>query len=172
MDNERLLEGALSKSSLPALINLTVKVLARSGYGDIEVLGRRLNWQKSKLGGCELLCRSFIGNIELRVIVKVIRDFARTRMLDEMAGAMDRLGADLGLLVTTGKLGVSVGSKAKLHIKSRIHVVDVKLLAEMLRYYRIGVRPDGSPDYAFFGSLEAKAKQFESLLLAHGRNSW
>ena len=91
-------------ASLHATLLLTVQALSRSGFGEVQILDRRLPRQRSRLGGCELMCRAQLGTVPLAVAVKLVKDTVRTRMLDELAGAVDRTGADLGLLVSTEDL--------------------------------------------------------------------
>ncbi len=90
----------------------------------------------------------------LKVIVKVIKDSVRTRMLDELAGAIDRTKADFGILVSTEPLGIKVSGVPDLYTKSKIKLIDGILFAEMLTKFRIGVRPNGDVDYVFFAELE------------------
>lgn len=143
------LEGALQGLSLHSLLITTSKALTRAGFGDVQVLDRRQNRQKSRWGGHELLCECRIGNLPAKVIVKVVRQEVRTRMLDELAGAVRRRDADLGLLVTP--FACRMGFR---YPGSRVEVVDGPKLASLLAEHGVGVRPSGTPDYAFFEELE------------------
>ncbi len=143
------LEGALRGLSLHALLMTVSKVLARAGFGDVQVLDRRQNRQRSRYLGHELLCEGRIGTIPVSVVVKVVRDEVRTRMLDELAGVVRRRSADVGLLVTP-----YASRKGAEHPGSRVEVLDGPRLAALLRQHGVGVRPSGDPDYAFFAALE------------------
>ncbi len=168
MKQEQALQGTLQGSSLHVLLMLVSKILTRSGYGDIQLLGRRLKAQKSRVGGCELLCQTNMGHVPIKVIIKVINDGVRTRMLDEMAGAIDRTGSDFGIVVSTEDLSPKVAKNQGKYGKSRVEVIDGTHFASMLKKFKIGIRQDGSPDYAFFGELENQLERVNEFL-SHGR---
>ena len=168
MERDQALQGALQGSSLHVLLMLIAKILTRQGFGDIQLLGRRLKAQKSRVGGCVLLCQTNIGHVPIKVIIKVINDGVRTRMLDEMAGAIDRTGSDFGIVISTEDLSPKVAKNQGTYGKSRVEVIDGSLFASMLTKFKIGVRPDGSPDYAFFGDLENQLERVNEFL-SHGR---
>lgn len=158
MKNEPLV-GALQNTSLHALLMLVSKGLTRAGFGDVQILDRRQSRQKSRFGGHELQCLTSVGNLPGKVVVKVIQDAVRLRMVDEMAGVIQRTGADLGLIISP----FHVTRKAKQVIReyrgSRINVLDGEALAQLLKQYEIGIRGKGSVDYAFFGGLEEMAQR-------------
>ena len=89
-------------------------------------------------------------------------------MLDEMAGAIDRTGSDFGIVVSTEDLSPKVAINQDKYKKSRVEVIDGTDFASMLRKFKIGVRQDGSPDYAFFGELENQLERVNEFL-SHGR---
>ena len=152
--HETPFEGILQTCSLHSLLMLTSKALTRSGFGDVQILDRRQVRQKSRFGGHELLCETTVGHLPCKVIVKVINDKVRQRMLDELAGAVDRNKADLGLLVTPHQLSATAAKQQGSYSRSRIQVIDGAALEELLRKFKIGIRPKGDIDYAFFSSLE------------------
>lgn len=154
MNSEKALQEAIRASSLHTSLMLVSKVLTRTGYGDISILDRREPKQKSRLGGCELLCQTSIGGVSIKVIIKVIKDSIRVRMLDEMAGAIDRTKSDFGMIVSTEFLSKKAQATKEEYQKSRVEVIDLSLLCQMLSKFRIGVRPNGEPDYAFLAELE------------------
>lgn len=164
MTDRSELRNLIQESSLHATLLLVAKALSRSGYGDIEILDRREPRQKSRYGGCELQCRSSFANVPVRIIVKVIRDSVRVRMLDEMAGAIDRTKADFGIVVSTADLSQRARTVRQAYRKSRVEVIDLELLTDMLAKFRIGVRPSGSPDYAFFGTLNDQIRRVNKFL--------
>ena len=158
----------LKQSSLHALLMVTSKALSRSGFGDVQILDRRHSKQKSRFGGHELLCQTNVGTVPLRIIVKVINDAVRVRMLDELAGAAIRTKADLGLLVTpfdrTSKSVRKQGRYGGVHLE----VLDGPALCGLLRKYGIGVRPTGGVDYAFFAGLESVSIRLRMFLREEG----
>src|SRR5690606_28594494 len=128
---ERELEGMLRSSSLHALLIVVTKLLSRSGYGDVEVLDRRLERQKSRNGGHELQCITQIGNMPGKVIVKIVRDSVRTRMVDELAGAVLRTGADRGLIVSPFRLTKRAKESLGEYKAAKVDVVEGPMLASM-----------------------------------------
>ncbi len=164
MNQEQALKSVLKGSSLHVCLMLVSKVLTRTGYGDIQVLDRRHRRQKSSIGGCELLCQTSIGSVPIKVIIKIIKDSVRTRMLDEMAGAIDRTKSDFGIVVSTEELSDKARLTRDEYKKSRVEVIDCLLFSEMLQKFRIGVRPNGEPDYAFFAELEGQLDRVNEFL--------
>jgi len=147
------LTGALQQCSLHALLMLTSKALSRAGF-DTELLDRRQTRQKSRNGGHEILCVARLGNIPVRMIVKVIRDDVRTRMLDELAGAVLRSSADLGLIVSPFNVSPKMEAKQAGYRPARVEAVGGDSLASLMRCSGIAVRPSGEVDYQFLGELE------------------
>lgn len=164
MSNEKALKEAIRACSLHTSLMLVSKVLTRTGYGDITILDRRQPKQRSRLGGCELLCQTSIGAVSLKVIIKVIKDSIRVRMLDELAGAIDRTKADFGIIVSTEDLSSKVLATKDEYRKSRVEVIDLDLLCQMLSKFRIAVRPNGEPDYAFLAELEDQMDRVSEFL--------
>lgn len=150
-----LLELKLRECSLHELLILASKALTRSGFGDVQILDRRHSRQKSRHGGHELLCQTSLGTVPVTVVVKVIKDSIRVRMLDELAGTVQRMKADLGLIISP--FGASPKAKSKLptYTSSRIEVMDGAGFSQLLSRYHIGTCNDGEMvDWQFFESLE------------------
>jgi restriction endonuclease Mrr len=152
--NETPLEHTLKHASLHALLMVTSKALARSGYGDVVILDRRQPRQKSRYGGHELVCQSNLGTVPVKVIVKVINDDIRLRMLDELAGAVDRTQSEIGLIVSPHHLTAGAAAAQEKYRRARIEVIDGPMLAQVLMACNIGIRLSGEVDYAFFEGLE------------------
>lgn len=156
--------GALQNTSLHALLMIVSKGLARAGFGDVSIQDRRQPRQKSRHGGHEIQCLTSVGSLPSKVVVKVIRDSVRVRMLDELAGTVLRTGADLGLIISPFQLT----RKAKAHLSSygvaRISALDGGALSDLLVRTGIGVRGSGSVDYEFFGGIEEVAEKLEAFL--------
>ena len=153
------LAGALQGCSLHALLMLTSKVLTRSGFGDVEILDRRETGQKSRYGGHEISCLAALGPVPVKVIVKVVRDDVRTRMLDELAGAVIRSSADLGLIVTPYHVSASISGRQAGYRPARVEALDGASLARLMRCSGIAVRPSGDVDYAFLSELETVSQR-------------
>lgn len=162
--NETPLVQALQRCSLHSLLMITSKALTRAGFGDVQILDRRKSGQKSRHGGHELQCETTLGLLPVTVIVKVIQDKVRVRMMDELAGAVDRTGSDLGVIVTPFGVTAKASRQRDCYRRSRIEVLDGPSLAELLLKHRIGVRARGEVDYEFFGSIEDVSERLLSFI--------
>lgn len=151
--NQSELKLMLQTSSLHTLLLLTSKMLARQGFGDVQFMDRRDTKQKSRYGGHELMCESSLGTFPIKVIVKVIGDSIRLRMLDELAGAVMRTGSDLGIIVSPFPLSKAVARHNAQYHAARLMIIDGDGLASRLSTLGIGVRPSGGVDYQFFSRL-------------------
>jgi len=158
--NEKSLLTALQGCSLHAFILLLSACLARAGFGDVEVMDRRMPGQKSRFGGYELRCRAIHGTTEILVIVKVVRDSIRLRMLDELAGAAIRSGAHVGILATPYISKEATSAYGSVHLE----VLDGTEIGRLMAKFGLGVRKDGFPDYAYFGELEAASERLLNVI--------
>ena len=168
MTNQAMLH-MLQKSSLHTLLLLTAKVLSRTGFGEVQILDRRETRQKSRFGGHELMCESSFGSLPLKVIVKVINDGVRVRMLDELAGAVMRTKADLGIIVSPRHVTATAKRLQPHYLSARVNIIDGDDLAERLTKLSIGVRPKGDVDYQFFGALGEVSARVSSFMKAEVR---
>lgn len=159
----------LQRSSLHTLLLLTSKVLSRSGFGEVQILDRRETRQKSRFGGHELMCESSFGSLPLKVIVKVINDGVRVRMLDELAGAVMRTKADLGIIVSPRHVTATAKALQPHYQSARVNIIDGTELADRLHRLGIAVRPSGEPDYSFFGALEEVGERVAAFMRLEGR---
>jgi hypothetical protein len=151
------LAAALGNVSFHALQILISTVMSRSGWNETIILDRRETGRKSRHGGHEISCRTFLGPVAVKMVVKVHRDTGRTRMLDEMAGTVLRNGADVGLLVTPTKLSPGIAAKQAGYKGVRMESIDHEALASLMRCSGVGVRHDGTPDYEFLVALEEQS---------------
>lgn len=159
----------LKNCSLHSLMMLTSKALSLSGFGDVQILDRRQSRQRSRYGGHELVCRGSLGTLPMKVIVKVINDSVRLRMLDELAGAVIRNRADLGIIVTPHHVTTNAARQQGAYRLARVETVDGHGLASILRKFAIGIRPRGEVDYAFFGELEDASRRILSIIAREAR---
>lgn len=148
---------ALQSASFHAFLIIIQQALACSGFDDVKILDRRVSRQKSRFGGHEIECRTTIGTESARVLVKVIQDSARIRMLDELCGAVGRRGAQLGLLITPFHVVEAATKLREKYADMQVRWWDGPTLVQVLQKYGIGTRPNGSVDYAYFGELENAA---------------
>ena len=122
--NDTPLVTALQNTSLHGLLMLIAKALARAGYGDVQILDRRTPKQKSRFGGHEIQCLTNIGNLPGKVVVKVIRDTVRLRMLDEIAGATMRVGGDIAMVITPFHMTRRAKANLAKYRAARVEVID------------------------------------------------
>lgn len=154
------LAGMLQRCSLHVLLMVVEQALARSGFGDVEILDRRRNKQKSRFGGHELSCRTRIGSLPATVLVKVVQDRVRTRMIHEMAGCVLDRDAELGLIISPFNSSQLRAKKQPIDPKLRVRIIEGTDLAKMVKCSGIGVRPKGEVDYAYFAEMEARSSHF------------
>lgn len=150
--------------SLHALLVVLSRVLAREGYGDVRLLGRREARGRSPGIGHEIACDGSLGGLPASVIVKVLRGAGRVRHLDELAGVALRRGADAALLVAPFGLSRSAEGARGGYAPRRIEVMDGAGLARAMARHGVGVLPDGSPDRAFLASLEEASRRLLGFL--------
>lgn len=158
------LSVALQNSSLHVLLLILSKALSRSGYGDVQILDRRLPKQKSRHGGHELLCEATLAGRTVRVVVKVLRDSVRIRNLDELAGTVIRMKADSGLIVSPFHVTAQAKKLLSIHNPVRLWVLDGDQLAQLLAELGIGTRGRGDVDYAYFGAMEEMSDRVLGML--------
>jgi len=155
--NRDPLPPMLQTCSLHSLLICVSKVLTRSGFGDVQILDRRSSKQKSRFGGHELMCETTLGIYPLKIVVKVIQDDVRTRMVDELAGTVMRTRADMGLLITPFNVSERIINAQDAHRPLHLEFIDGNRLARLMRCSGVGVRPKGEVDYAFFTELDEVA---------------
>ncbi|MBS1708019.1 MAG: restriction endonuclease [Armatimonadetes bacterium] len=168
MSETRLLQLELQDRSLHALLLAVQKALSRSGYGDVQFLGRRRPRQKSRFGGHDLVCETVMGPNLHRTVVKVLRDSVRTRHLDELAGAVIRTGADSGIVVSPFPQTKEVARHLGSGRAARVHVVAGADMAEWFAGFGVGTTKDGRLDRQYFLDLEVAAEQVEEFLAKEG----
>lgn len=162
--NNYQLSAALQNTSLHVLLMILSKALSRSGYGDVQILDRRLPKQKSRHGGHEMLCEATLAGRTVRVVVKVLRDSVRIRNLDELAGTVIRMKADSGLIVSPFHVTNQAKKLLAVHNPVKLWVIDGEGLADLLKAQRIGVRGAGDVDYAYFGAMEEMSDRVLGML--------
>lgn len=115
-------------------------------------------------GGLDLIALSHtdIATTLTLVQAKQYRGPVPRRFIDELRGAMHRLGADQGLLVTTSHFSdLAMGAAAESHLRP-VRLVDGARLCSMLAARGLGVRGGGRDrilDGAYFDALEADSRR-------------
>lgn len=151
-------ESALATLSLHPLLILVSRLLSRSGYGDVHLLGRREAKGRTPEIGHEIVCHALLGGMSATVVVKVIRDVARVRHLDELSGVALRRGADAALLVAPRGLSRSATAALGSYAPRRIDVLDAPEIAHLMKVHRVGVLSSGEVDHAFLQGLEESSQ--------------
>jgi len=98
------------------------------------------------------------------VVVKVINDSVRLRMLDELAGVVLRTKADLGIIVSPHHLTASATRYQGSYKSARISVIDGVALADHLQRLGIGVRKSGEIDHQFFVGLDLVGRRVSEFM--------
>lgn len=156
--------GALRGSSLYVLLMLIQKAFSRAGFGDVEIMDRRLPRQRTRYGGYELMCTFGEVDRPRRMLVKVIHGAdVRVRSISEMAGEVDRHSADLGFIITTHRVCRSARQALAHYTKSRIETMEGEELADLITRQQIGTRPNGGVNYAYFSQLEEIAHRLRAI---------
>lgn len=162
------LESALRPLKLYPLLRIVSRVLTRAGYGEARLQDRLTEGQKSKSGGCDLLFEATFGTRSVKVVVKVIKDGIRVRMLDEACGVVKRTKADMAFLVTPFRLTKKVRELLPLYAPD-IQVISGDMLAELMELYGIGVKGPGVVDWEYFHHLTLYADRTLHLMREVGR---
>lgn len=157
------LELMLESLPLHPFLLIVSKLLSRAGFGDVEVMDRRTERQKSRYGGAELRCSLNLGALPVKISVKVIPDSLRVRMLDELIGMTRRTASTIGLIVSSKEASSAVKSLAE-NLEPNAFVFDVHDISRLMRRYGLGVRKSGEVDYAFFGTLEEVSSRVEAFM--------
>ena len=165
MTNLQELQVKLQECSLYGLLLVTSAALTRAGYGDVQFQDRRESRQKTKHGGHELTCTLRVGEAMSRAVVKVINDGIRTRMCDEAMGTADRRRADFAMIVSPHNLSPKVAHQQGQYTKTPLQVFAGIDLAALVAKYKVGIRKDGSIDYAYYETLRSSAHELMPYLL-------
>ncbi len=133
---------------------LAQKALARSGFGDVHLLDRRLSKQKTRDGGHELACYCTFGILRVKVVVKLINDPVNLRMCSELASTVRRMKADFGVIIGTRHVTAAAKKHLAFFRDEKVVILNGDSFASLLRKHRLGVRPGGAVDYAYLSALE------------------
>lgn len=144
----------LRKCSFPAYLHIVHKTLIRAGFGDVQLLDRFETYQKSRYGGHEIECFVPCGSRSIKVVVKVIKDRIRIRMLDELVGVLNRCGGEMALIVSPFIMGDEVAIQSTRYNTVSLDVIDEVDLVRLMSKHTVGVRRNGELDYAYFEALE------------------
>jgi inner membrane protein len=117
------------------------RLLYKSGYVTVQFIGRNHKRGRTPKGGLDLTARSITDLSSVLTIVQ-IKQYQRVvsrRFVDELRGAMLRLGAEQGLLVTLSKFSKVAHAAAVESNVAPIKLIEGREVLDLLFTYRIGV---------------------------------
>lgn len=151
----------------PAYTRLVRSLLMESGYAGVRGMKSALAPHAPQPGGFDLLafCHTDLCTHLTAIQIKQPRHRVGRRYVDELRGAMLRLGAEQGLIVATGEFSQAARQAAALPTFLPIRLLDGNELASKLlergegvSIKRLPVRPgeevEWEVDEAFFARLE------------------
>lgn len=173
--------AAIEGLSYGAFCLLLRRLLHRSGYSSVHPLGRLFRPDGAadgppppgdgfdpyrfnpRHGGLDLaaLSHTDLATSLTLVQAKQYKGPVPRRFVDELRGAMHRLGADQGLLVTTSHFSALARDAASQSHLRPVRLVDGPRLAALLSTRGLGVTgPDRrEPDAGYFEELEERARR-------------
>ena len=165
---ERQMQAWLLTLSFPAYSCLIRLLLLRCGYSTVRALdtstsssasGRRCTGE----GGLDLLAfaHTDLATFLSAVSLKTGRVPVSRRVVDELRGAMERVGAEQGILFATSSVSARTREVAGTSGLAPVHLFDGQAVAQMLIERRIGVKQAGEQwmfDAGFFEVLEQWAQ--------------
>jgi len=159
---QREVERQLLRLSFPAFAALVREVLRRSGYERVALAGRLSPQGRILHGGCDLKAytRTDLETVVTAVQLKQYREPVGRRFLDELRGAMLRLQAEQGLLITTSTFSPAVRKIARESEVAPVRLVDGPELTGLVIQHRIGIRETRGRwevDRTYFKGLEQSA---------------
>ncbi len=158
----RQLHWHLAALRFPAFADLAQLVLARSGYHKVVLAGRLSPRGRILHGGCDLQAYTHtdLETVVTAVQLKQYHCLVGRRFVDELRGAMLRLGAEQGLLITTSAFSPAVRQVARESDIAPVRLVDGAEFISILLQHRLGIcQRDGQwqVDHAFFKRLGRRA---------------
>ncbi|MBV9469366.1 MAG: metal-dependent hydrolase [Abitibacteriaceae bacterium] len=159
---QREVQQQLLRLSFPAFATLVQEVLKRSGYERVVVAGRLSPQGRILHGGCDLKAytRTDLETVVTAVQLKQYQEPVGRRFLDELRGAMLRLGAEQGLLITTSTFSPAVRKIARESEVAPVRLVDGSELTGLIIQHRLGLREQAGRwrlDGSYFKELEQSA---------------
>ena len=159
---EARVKTRLSELSFGGFAHCLHDLLSALGYTDVRVLPGAARHGRNTHGGMDLLLVTRTGVTRTPIIaqIKQYRRPVSRRFVDELRGAMLRVGARHGLLISTSTFSRVARRAATQDCVAPIRLVDGDEVAELMRRHAIGIRigPDRSPavDDSYFEALHAR----------------
>jgi len=131
----------LQQMDYAAFEQVMKQLLYKSGYITVQFIGRNHKRGRTPKGGLDLTARSItdLSSVLTIVQIKQYKRVVSRRFIDELRGAMLRLGAEQGLLVTLSKFSRVAHTAAAESNVAPIKLIEGKEVLDLLFAYRIGV---------------------------------
>lgn len=131
----------LETTDFLAFEQIMKRLLYKSGYVSVQMIGRNHRRGRTPKGGLDLTARS---NTELSssLTIAQLKQYKRVvsrRFVDELRGAMLRLGAGQGLLLTMSKFSQVAHDAARESTVAPVTLIEGEEILDLLFAYRIGV---------------------------------
>lgn len=132
---------SLQQMDYAAFEQVMKRLLYKSGYITVQFIGRNHKRGRTPKGGLDLTARSItdLSSVLTIVQIKQYRRVVSRRFVDELRGAMLRLGAEQGLLLTLSKFSKVAHAAAAESNVAPIKLIEGKEVLDLLFAYRIGV---------------------------------
>lgn len=117
------------------------RLLYKSGYLSVHLIGRNHRPDLKPTGGLDLSARSMTELTSVLTIaqVKQYRGAVPRRFVDELRGAMLRLGAEQGLLLTLSRFSLAARAATVESNLAPVKLIEGEEVLDLLFAYRIGV---------------------------------
>ncbi len=135
------LHETLHRLEYAAFEQVMKRLLYKSGYLSVHLIGRNHRPDLKPKGGLDLSARSMTELTSVLTIaqVKQYRGAVPRRFVDELRGAMLRLGAEQGLLLTLSRFSLAARAAAIESSLAPVKLIEGEEVLDLLFAYRIGV---------------------------------
>ena len=138
----------------PTFCLLVRLLLYRSGYTGVHII-EPLSGGKTLYDGLAATSRTDLATSMTLIRVKQAKGAAVSRrFVDQLRGAMARVGAEHGLLIVTGRFSRFAVDCANMPSLPPVRLVDGAEFAAMMKTHGFGVKNRQEVDAAFFTALE------------------
>jgi restriction system protein len=135
------LRHRLEDMEFAAFERIMKSLLYKSGYLSVHLIGRNYKRGRTPRGGLDMTARS-VTELSSSLTIAQVKQYKRTvsrRFVDELRGAMLRLGAGQGLLLTMSKFSKVAHEAARDTPVAPITLIEGEEILDLLFAYRIGV---------------------------------
>lgn len=135
------LRHALETMEFAAFERIMKSLLYKSGYLSVHLIGRNTKRGRTSQGGLDMTARS-VTELSSALTIAQVKQYQRIvsrRFVDELRGAMLRIGAEQGLLLTMSKFSRVAHDAAKESNVAPIKLIEGEEILDLLFAYRVGV---------------------------------